>query len=379
MPSLDPSVLDGPLRAVSPGVIDLAVEDSSVHRVSQLAHRGEVIEAAQQAEALLADRVYDMRLIGYFLFGVFLERGLAYLPDLLYRIRDLLMDDFAALGPNRRKPRVVDAVLLWLFQSIDARARFHADFQDETWQAWLDDSGSGLSKRIVASVAEVQQAATTRLDEPQCAPALLRLRLWIENDFARALVRQHQPAASVTTRPLERARASERPVARAPERLRQSERPRQSERAHAGERPREFDRSGEPSVPLSATEEAAPARPARTTLVGTAPGPMPANPLPAEVGEVSPAMQELLRKLRGFSNLVQRGDYAKAAVIANDLRQIIENFDPVVFLPRLFVDYFRNLNGSIAEILPHWEAMGSPSWKALEQFYRVDLESFLDE
>ena len=359
MSPLDPSVLDGPLQAAPPGMIDLAVEDSSVHRVSQLAHRGEVLEAARQAEALLADRVYDMRIIGYFLFGVFLERGINYLPDLLRRVRDLLGDDFSALGPNRKKMRVVDAVLLWLFQSIDARIRFHAEFRDETWQGWLAASKPSLSMSISDAAAEVQIAANARLDDPQCIAALARVQRWASSDLGRALSRQGMGPGPGPGPGPGRSAASWQ---------------------------------SEPSVELAAEESgAAPigpvaphaARSTRTTLVGTGQAASQSRtPSMEAMGSPvggSPAMAALQAKMRTFEILVGRGDHAKAAIVASDIRQSIEHFDPVVYFPQLFAGYFKALHRAIAEIERHWQDSGSPSWHALERLYRTDPDGFLDE
>lgn len=347
MSPLDPSVLDGPLQAAPPGMIDLAVEDSSVHRVSQLAHRGEVLEAARQAEALLADRVYDMRIIGYFLFGVFLERGIGYLPDLLRRVRDLLGDDFAALGPNRKKMRVVDAVLLWLFQSVDARIRFHAEFRDETWQAWLASNKPSLSMAISDAAAEVQIAANARLDDPQCLAALARVQRWASSELNRAFNSKQGSRSSS-----------------------------------------QGWRAGEPSVELAVEESgAAPIAPvappvtrsSRTTLVGTGQSAAQARASSGESWGSSPAMAALVAKMRTFELLISRGEHAKAAIVAHDIRHAIEHFDPVAYLPQLFADYFKALHRAIADIAPHWQASGSPSWHALEQLYRTDPDAFLDE
>jgi hypothetical protein len=353
MSPLDPSVLDGPLQAAPPGMIDLAVEDSSVHRVSQLAHRGEVLEAARQAEALLADRVYDMRIIGYFLFGVFLERGINYLPDLLRRVRDLLGDDFSALGPNRKKMRVVDAVLLWLFQSIDARIRFHAEFRDETWQGWLAASKPSLSMSISDAAAEVQIAANARLDDPQCIAALARVQRWASSDLGRALTRQAPGPGPAQGRPAA-SWHSEPSVELAPE------------------------ESG--ATPIGPVAPHA-ARSTRTTLVGTgqAASQSRAHVQAGEPVGGSPAMAALQAKMRTFEILVGRGDHAKAAIVASDIRHTIEHFDPVVYLPQLFADYFKALHRAIAEIAPHWQDSDSPSWHALELLYRTDPDAFLDE
>jgi hypothetical protein len=344
MPPLDPSVLDGPLKAAAPGNIDLAVEDSSVHRVSQLAHRGEVLEAARQAEALLADRVYDMRIIGYFLFGLFLERGIGYLPDLLRRIRDLVSDDYSALGPNRKKARVVDAVMLWLFQSIDARIRFHAEFRDDTWQAWLAAAKPALSMSIADAAAEVQIAANARLEDPQCIAALARVQRWASSDLARALA------------------------------------PRQGGRAAAIELAAEDPPTPTPTPAPAPAPAPAAARPTRSTLVGTGKASSQVRTQQqSEPWGTSPAMTALLEKMRAFETLVGRGDYAKAAIVASDVRHIMEHFDPVTFLPQLFADYLKALYRANSEMEPYWQKDGNPSWHALERLYHASLDAFLDE
>lgn len=347
MPPLDPSVLDGPLKAASAGNIDLAVEDSSVHRVSQLAHRGEVLEAARQAEALLADRVYDMRIIGYFLFGLFLERGIGYLPELLRRIRDLVSDDYPALGPNRKKARVVDAVMLWLFQSVDARIRFHAEFRDDTWQAWLAAAKPALSMSIADAAAEVQIAANARLEDPQCIAALARVQRWASSDLARALTpRQTGRAAAIEL---------------------------------AAEEPPEPTPPPAPAPAPAPPPAPAPARPTRSTLVGTGKASSQVRMQQPEPWGTSPAMTALLEKMRAFETLVGRGDYAKAAIVASDVREIMEHFDPVTYLPQLFADYLKALYRANSEMEPYWQKDGNPSWHALERLYHASLDAFLDE
>lgn len=89
-------------------------------------------------------------------------------------------------------------------------------------------------------------------------------------------------------------------------------------------------------------------------------------------------MQLLVRKLRAFEALIERGDMGKAAVVAIDIKQTIESFDPLLYLPALFSTYFKLLSRSTGELMPHWEELASPAGEALQSFYRVDLDGFLD-
>lgn len=74
----------------------------------------------------------------------------------------------------------------------------------------------------------------------------------------------------------------------------------------------------------------------------------------ARMIEVSPALEEFLKKIEAFVALVERGDMARAAVVAEDLRKAIESFDPRVYLPKLLAPYFRLLALRVEDLEPHW-------------------------
>lgn len=99
-------------------------------------------------------------------------------------------------------------------------------------------------------------------------------------------------------------------------------------------------------------------------------------PLPSAV--LFPHTVIPLRKLEAFEALVKRGDMGKAAVVAQDIDACVQSFDPRVYLPKLFMPYFRLLSANIGSIAPHWHETDSAAWRALEQLYRVDLDAFLE-
>jgi len=61
------------------------------------------IGAATQAQALLEQGVFDIRIIGYFLYGFFIEQGLASLAQVFECLSGLLRDNWEAFGPVQRK------------------------------------------------------------------------------------------------------------------------------------------------------------------------------------------------------------------------------------------------------------------------------------
>ena len=93
---------------------------------------------------------------------------------------------------------------------------------------------------------------------------------------------------------------------------------------------------------------------------------------------VSPALSQFMRKLEAFEELVQTENLAKAAVVAHDIRKIVADFDPMTYLPELLSPHFRLLTRNVEQLSPYWEQCDSPSWQALEQLYRVDIDGFID-
>lgn len=92
---------------------------------------------------------------------------------------------------------------------------------------------------------------------------------------------------------------------------------------------------------------------------------------------VAPPLRELLSKIRAFEVLVERGDHRKAALVAKDVQETIERFDPLIFLPDLFSRFGALLYEHIDAIAPQWEMSDTIGWRMLEQFYRVDLDAFV--
>lgn len=322
---LNTSLLDGPL-AISP---DVDAGDAALHRIAEAADRGDYLDAAERAAALLDKRIYDIRFIGYFYFGVLLQQGITYLPDMLARIHTLLDDDFAALGPSNKRERTIDAALQWLLQTVVDRCRYHAAQHDETWAEWLSQLYPGLASEIAEGLDRVAADMQRLVEEPRCLAALGRLRRWVMDDLPHA-----RPSAP----------AREHDAAPEPDAARKAT-------ARMPRNPPALQPSLQPSLQSIVQIDAA----------------------------ASPAMQALLRKLHAFELLIDRGDVGKAAVVASDIKEIIESFDPLAYLPALFSTYFRLLHQTMSDLLPYWEESDSPAWQALQRFYQVDLDAFLAE
>jgi hypothetical protein len=93
---------------------------------------------------------------------------------------------------------------------------------------------------------------------------------------------------------------------------------------------------------------------------------------------VSHRFVELTQKLRAFEELIKKHEYRKAALVADDLQQIIEHFDPRSYFPEVFAGFSAHLSRNIHALAEHWDDRESVAWKALAQFYHVDLDGFVE-
>ena len=362
-------------------------EDASsatrITRIAQLAERGEHPAAARESAELIQAGLYDIRLIGYYLFGLFLERGVAHLPALLGRLGALVADQLEVLRPERRKLQIVNSATAWLFENVSARLQFHTKQRDATWDAWRDASDAALADAIASGCAKVTAALEAVIDTPLAAGPLARVRRWAGEDLRRALSQREAAAERAAAAAATAAAATAAPAAAAAAAT--------AAPAPAGSPDDDPDGAGDDlddgalDDDLDGADDLDPpeASASHRAPVGERPAPAAATAATAAADEVvvvgSPAVAVLQAKLRGFQDLVARGELAKAAVVAADVRQTLASFDPIEYFPSLFADYFKILHMVIEDLAPYLDRAGDPSWDALRSYYRADMRAFFEE
>ncbi|WP_437903068.1 type VI secretion system protein IglI family protein [Sorangium sp. So ce327] len=297
--------------------------------------------AAETARLGLEKGSTDVRLIAAYLLGAFVEQGPKSLPGIFEALRGAVTARWLSLRPEERKARVVDGTLARLFRSIVNHVDAHEQMQDATFKAWIRSDHDAVGGPALRASSALREALTSALDAPRCTAPLSDLDARIRAHFDR-----HPAPPKPAPRPLpepepEEATAEEATV--------------------------------EPEEPAPAPEDEGP-RPA-AARGGSTPGDAPE--LDRRTIPVSPAFELLLRKLEAVPALLSRDEPERAAVVADDIRRTLKSFDPKVFFPDVFVPYLRFLAGHVEQLAPHWDAMGSPQWEALEQLYQVDPDHFM--
>ena len=64
-------------------------------------------------------------------------------------------------------------------------------------------------------------------------------------------------------------------------------------------------------------------------------------------------------------------------MVAADVLAVVERFDPRVYLPSLFSRFFVDLSKHVEQVEPLLQSTESLSFRALNQLYQVDLDTFL--
>jgi hypothetical protein len=327
---------------------------------AQLAERGDHAGAAREAATLIEAGIHDIRLIGFYLFGLFVQRGIVQLPALLTRATALLTDDLAMLKPERRKLQVVNSAAAWLFEHVSAQLMFHAKQRDATWNAWCTERDGGLPDAIAAGCSKLTAALEGVIEAPLAAVPLARIRRWALEDLRRAMVRREAAASTPAVIGAVSGKAHEA------EHDEPDDHEVQADKTDAVSEPDEIDDDAA-AAPIAATP--------RRALEAVAP--LRADDEPVAVG--SPALAVLQAKLAGFQALVTRGELTKAAVVANDIRATMASFDPITYFPSMFAAYFKTLHQVIDELGPYLDASDQPAWHALESYYRADLRASIED
>lgn len=357
---------------------------STISQLQQLADRGDYREAAEQASQLLQDGVYDLRLACVYLVGLFMEQGMVFLPTLLDRVGRLVADEAKAPSHVRATPRSIDTTVHWLFQTIATRIQFHAKQRDETWSSWLS-APADLPRQIAEGFDQALATAETIVDAPSCAGAVAKTRRWVIKDFDRALAqRRAREEAQAQAEATARAEAAQEPDPPTPP-VHEDEDSAWNEESEGSPDEASWEEGDDASwdgpSPASWSEESAESpwpSPEATEWNGHAMLPSPGPVMPAMVEE-SPALSSLREKLQGFELLVDKGDYVRAAIVAQDVHDLIEGFDPVTYLPSLFAGYFRTMSRHLQRLLPHLEQGDTSHGRVLSRFYQADLAGFVSD
>lgn len=314
--------------------------DSRFSDIASLVENGDFIGAASQAEEVLTEGLYDIRIIGYFLYGIFLEQGVSGLSSIYRTIILLLQDNWEALGPIKKKEKHAQNSLNWFFKQVEKKLGYEEEKKSDVWEVWMGEVTSEDVEGVLDAGAELQSVLGRVLEEASgpVLDTMAKVKEWLKA-FQKLVYREPEPEEEPGPEPEEVETGDEEPEEG-------------YEEEEAYEEPEEEFVAPGPAAALSAMA-----------------GDMAA--------EGSYHLKILLKKLDTFDRLIHAGKYSLAAVVADDINNIVAKFDPKLYFPKMFAGFSVNYAQNISQLHAFEESKGSAQWKALKELYKVDIESFM--
>lgn len=296
--------------------------------IAGMVQDGQFLEAATEAEGVIAEGTYDIRIIGYFLYGVFLEQGVGVLSSVFQALNGLLTDNWEAVGPVKNREKQTVNSLKWFVNQLVKKLDYEENRKEETWNTWLAEVESEQAGEALEELEKLQRNLGMTLEDAagDVLEGLMKVKSWLSS-FQMLVYKEPE----------------------------EEEEEEEEEEVEA--------------------EEAEP-----VPAAGAAPGPAGALGFSVSgdmAAQGSYHLQVLMNKLAAFERLVQSQKFALAALVADDINEIVANFDPKVYFPGIFGRFSLLFARHIRELISFEQNKGSVEWMALQELYKVDLESFV--
>lgn len=331
---MDLGLLMQPLPVVeNPG---LETTDPRLEEVSAFVQRAQYAEAAALAESVVAEGIYDIRMIGFLGYGVFLERGVGALKEVFECLAGLLRDNWSAVGPAVKREKHAQTSLRWFFNQLLKKMQFEESAKSAQWEQWVAGVTSDEVGEVLEAAEALRRAAGMTLEDA-AAPlidGLAKVTQWLQA-FQQIVYQEAAAAVEPEAEP-------------------------EAEYEEGGE---------EEAETVSADRGMEVGRRVSSELSGAEEG---------MLVEGSFLLRLLMRKMEAFERLIADEKYPRAALVADDINEIIASFDPRLYFPKLFSRYAYLKAANFQELYAFEEQKETAEWQALKEFYRVDMERFVE-
>lgn len=292
--------------------------------IATLAQDGQHAEAAALSEALLAEGIYDIRLICFFLYGYWLENGLASLLPVVDSLNNVLLDNWPAIGPEGNLNTSLEKSLDWLFRQILKKLQYEESKKSPLWQQWQANAEVVEIDTILAAGEQLSDCITRQ--HPDKAAELTaqwsKIEQWL-----------------ISLRQLTDSPPEQEPPEAAPE-----------------------SDGADQNLADNANQQVAQAQESLMLSV-----------------ETSYHMALLLKKLAAFEQVIAENKFPQAALLAEDINHTLATFDPKLYFPKLFETFVRLQVINFEALTAYADLQEDPQWQAMQEWLKVDLDSFIKQ
>ena len=303
--------------------IDTATFDLRFEEAVSLLEQDAFEDAIPLIEEVFKEGCLDIRLIMQLFYALFLKEGVMSLAKTLPSLQEVLTTYWEKLSPISMRESHASKSIVWFFSTLSKRMKRSGELHKE--------------KRIDSLWS---RTATCSSEDLNTIERLLEdLITFFLNTWKLPVCQQHIRSILSWIGSVKKTLSNPLPSSKPP------------------------NPSPKKAPPPSKTKEALPTKQTGKT--------------PASSSFISPNLEKLTQKLHLFEALIKENKFKKASLVASDIQQIIENFDPILFFPELFSSYLSILAKHIDTLTMEWDQKESPQWNALNQLYQTDIEAFV--
>lgn len=264
---------------------------------------------------LAEKNIFDIRILIYGIYYETIDDKLASLLDFYKTVNVLLDTAWHAVGPEVKRDNYAKTSFSWLFKQNLIDLQTHEVEQGSTWQKWLANYTTSDINQIISASEATRSSLSASLADG--AGASLEKITELNNwlkDFIKLL-------------PIPEQSVEEAPI-------------KQDETAEVSEQ-------------------------APSSAVGL-----------GVTGSVH--LDLLVQNMKVFERVIANGDLFKAAIVVTDINATLETFDPKLYFPDVFSQFYTTLVQHVNAITEVMEMQDSPQWTALNHLYHVDKNRFID-
>ena len=114
----------------------LELTDPRFEQIITLVESGRYAEASGLSEAILLAGIFDLRLICYYLYGYWLDKGLASLADVTYCLNNVMLKNADILSQFSAQKNILEKSLYWIFRQLSRTLQREAQKNTLLWKQW---------------------------------------------------------------------------------------------------------------------------------------------------------------------------------------------------------------------------------------------------
>jgi len=293
--------------------------------ISTLVQEGNYEQAAAMSEEILEQGIYDIRIIAYFVYGIFLEQGISALSAIFDTLSGIVTDNWKAVGPVKNLEKHTANTMKWFTTQLHKKLKYEESKKEAVWTTWSEQTDSDQVQEVMDALEKLQRSLNMTLED-KAGPLvdnMMKVKSWLRS-FQQIVYREPEPEPE-------------------PE-------------------PEETLDKHEEEPEISAPES----KPAVSSV--------PASSISAQG---SHHLQVLLQKLDAFDQLICSKKFHLAALVADDINNIVADFDPKVYFPEIFAKFSFLSATHISKLISYEQYKGTVEWMALQELYKVDIKSFV--